>query len=228
MKRVLYPGSLLPLLFLILFLNFLDSSCAAPVNGDFSSGLTSWTTADLINSCFISPSQSVTADSGYALLETSGYGSGVKMVSLAQSFSFPVSSRSLFFDIGFWTQNDSDAGGNGSETFPDFFQVSWLDEDSGQSRRLLSLDRDGLWLSLDTMSVASLADGWFRIAVNAEELSGRSGSLYFDLSDQDDNRLSKAGVDNVRVQVVPLPATLFLLCPGLSVIFLWIRKRKGI
>lgn len=192
----------------------------AIVNGDFSDGLSGWTTADTDSSLNeTTPSASVGVVGGVAGLSTLGWDSGVISASLYQAQGLDPLAAWLWFDIGF-VRGEADLGGDG-QGFPDYFQVSWVDDDpSGDfDRAFVGVNVNGFFDPATFASVppGSFVGGLYRFRFNIAALAGRSGTLFFDLLEQDDSFFSSASVDNVRVEIgaAPLPTTWLLLLVGL-------------
>jgi hypothetical protein len=209
----------------LLIFPLLNVSQATLINGDFSSYLEGWITEDN----FVPPSISVSADSGYAALTTQGYPEGAALISLYQPFEIPTWAYTLSFDIGFKT-TEADTGGEGLD-FSDFVEVSYLD--NLDYTYLLGIDAAGTYDPNSFLSIALpqfVANGltWYHYTTNIADLRGRSVTLYFDLSDQDDTWLSMAYVDNVQINPVPEPpAAILVLGAGLAGLAGgFVRKRK--
>src|SRR5205814_1916690 len=98
--------------------------------------------------------------------------------------------------------------------FPDFVQASYVDATDGQF--------DRLFVDLNV-------NGVLRFTTPITTLAGRSGTLFFDLSDQDDGFFSTARIDNVvidvRITAVPEPGTWLLVESGLLGLRVLIGKR---
>jgi len=178
--------------------NLANVSHANLMNGDFSvvpdlEDLNGWESEEMdINYNFSSPSSSVSANSGYAVLETQGYLSEITLISLWQSIEIPDWAYTLSFDIGF-ERTDHDDGGFGSFTIPDFFEVSYWDySDPNFDQLLLGVDLNGpydpnTWANIDLPEHEADGINWYRFVADISDLGDRYGALYFDLSDQDDN-----------------------------------------
>jgi hypothetical protein len=199
---------------------------AGIINGDFSGELSGWSTMDCGVDCFI-PSASISANSdGQAVLATQGIASGVSLTSLYQSFSIPSSATTLSFDVGFW-RTDADAL-NPDESFGinDFLSISYLDNtgDTSYDRSLMAFNADGPYNALGTLT--PLSDGWYRFSILINDLANHSGTLYFDLNDQNDGFHSIAKVDNVILSssVPESSSTILLLGIGLLFILGFARK----
>jgi hypothetical protein len=189
------------------------------VNGNFSAGLAGWTTADTDASLVEgSPSASVAAVGGVAELDTQGFDSGIIRVSVNQPVLFDPTAVMLSFDLGF-RQGLADSGtGNG---FPDYLEAQYLDaSDPAYDRRFIAVDVNGFY-DPDTLldqSLPDLGNGLFRFAAPIADLAGRSGTLYFDLNEQDDLFHAQGRVDNVSIGLaqVPEPGTWLLMGLGLA------------
>jgi hypothetical protein len=213
---------------LLVFL-LLNVSHASLINGDFSSGLEGWVTEDDFSS---SPSLSVSAAHGYAILSTQGISDGAFLISLYQQISIPEWAYTLSFDIGFENVRADTGGSSGGFVIPDFMQVSYLDNlDNDFNRNFLAIDSTSPYdpdsleeLSLPSFSLYDLT--WYHFSAVISDLAGSSGTLYFDLWDGDDDWFSMAYVDNVRINPVPEPATILLLGAGLAGLGGFVRKKK--
>jgi hypothetical protein len=201
---------------------------AGIINGDFSGELSGWSTMDCGVDCFI-PSASISVNSdGQAVLATQGINSGVSLTSLYQSFSIPSSVTTLSMDVGFW-RTDADAL-NPDEPFgvSDFLSVSYLDDsgDTGYDRSLISFNSDGPYNA--SGALVPLSDGWYRLFIIINDLADRSGTLYFDLNDQNDGFQSVVKVDNVTLisDVPESSSTILLLGIGLLFILGFARKER--
>lgn len=189
------------------------------VNGDFSAGLAGWTTADTDLSLFeASPSASVAAVGGAAELDTQGFGSGIIRVSLNRPVLFDPRAVMLSFDLGFQRGLADSGTGNG---FPDYLEAQYLDAgDPAYDRRFIAVDLNGFY-DPDTLlgqSLPDLGNGLFRFSAQIGDLAGRSGTLYFDLNEQDDLFHAQGRVDNVSIglALVPEPGTWLLMGLGLA------------
>lgn|GEM_PF-2177767 len=212
---------------------FAGNSRADIINGDFSSGLDGWTTADNILTI---PSASVSVINEQAFLKTQGYNSEVTLISLFQTFTFPDYAYSLSFDIGFFLNGQdtgSDNGGNGHGFYDTVF-VSYMDQlDSAYNRSFLAMDSIGPFdpNTLVPLTLPHLGDGMYRFTVVlGSGFQNRTGTLYFDLYDDDDFSYSLVKVDNVQISgpptQIPEPLSLFLLGWGLLHLFLWVIFQK--
>jgi hypothetical protein len=194
---------------------------AAVMNGTFSAGLTGWTTADTDNNgTTVSPSASIAEQGGHAVLTTQGLASQVVVMSLAQDLNIPALATDLRFDIGL-ARGAADTPPAGA-SFPDFVQASYVDAtDATFDRAFVGLDVHGAFdpSTLAPLRLSALGSGLLRFTTAITTLAGRSGTLFFDLSDQDDGFFSMATVDNVRIEVgataIPEPGTWLLLGSGL-------------
>ncbi len=182
------------------------SANAVLVNGDFSAGLTGWTS--------LTDNGTVTTVGGEGILET-GTGTSLFSAELVQgddgSFGFatalslPADIVALEFDATF-----TDLGAEAEDAAPGLF-VDALD---------VSVF-DSLDFSLDlifTDVLTALSPGPDSISLNVSSLAGRDVAVFFTLRDEIDNRNSRVAIDNVQfVAAVPAPApgTVVLLTAGL-------------
>lgn len=183
-------------------------------NGDFSSGLANWNTSgDVI-------------DAGGAAQLTTTTGTSVFSASLIQgddgslSFSTPLTlgaaDNFLLFDVQF-----EDIGPDATEAigpFSDALGVSLLDADLSHPDLVFS-------------DVANLSAGTSQVLLDVSSLAGQDVGLYFDLTDENDGRDSRATIDNVvftefQPTSVPLPGTLLLLVAGLPLSRLACGKKR--
>ncbi|MBN1906149.1 MAG: PEP-CTERM sorting domain-containing protein [Deltaproteobacteria bacterium] len=245
MKRYIKNAGLL-----FLFVIFLSGSTFGDiVNGDFNEGLNDWTADQNMGEDLTGGY--VFSENGQAVLQTAGFSNGIYMVSLWQSFEIPDGATTLSFDFLFdykTSEDDfvldldgdgdvdeddlSDQNGDGVldgedvNTFPDWFQVSYLDDDASSSydRFFIGVDTAGFYddtfVDLPTGTINNLEDNWYRYTTTINDLAGSTGTLYFDLNDQNDGWYSRARVDNVVISTsaapVPEPATMLLLASGLA------------
>jgi len=117
--------------------------------------------------------------------------------------------------------------------FPDFLQASYVDNaDANFDRAFVGLDLNGAFnpSTFDPVNVLALGNGLFRFTTSITALAGRSGTLFFDLSDQDDGFFSTARVDNVAITVgttaAPAPATWLLCGSGVLGVLGLARQRR--
>jgi hypothetical protein len=200
---------------------------AVIMNGDFSNGLTDWTTEDLYSDFSSAmPSASISVVNGEAILDTQGYSSTtpfVEIVSLYQPVGIPADANKLKFEIDFG-QGRMDQGGNG-QGFPDFLEVAYYDDaDLAYDMFLLGVDSIGFYDPNDPLGPTPMPDGFdpmtglYLFSFDISSLAGRNGALYFDLVDNDDGYFSTGRVDNVWIGngAVPEPGTWLLLTAGLA------------
>jgi hypothetical protein len=224
LKAVLITG--------ILFFGLSPYSYGSIINGNFSNGLDGWTTDYLdlqYNSVPPTPGLETSVNgAGQAVLQTQGIGSGIGVVTLYQSFTFPVLASTLSFDIGF-QRLGTDTGGV-PETIPDFLWVYYLDNDQNMAAKsFVGADVNGFYDPNDSsiaLALMDLGNGLFRFSTGVQDLAGRSGTLYFDLYDQDDGFYSAARADNVTISTaVPEPGTWLFLVFGLAGLIMAGRKK---
>lgn len=113
----------------------------------------------------------------------------------------------------------------------DVLTVSFL-SDSGNLSPLFALNNSGYSIIDPSLTeVSALSNGYYHVKTNLSGLAGATNSaVYFDLLDEDDNRLSKVNVDNVDLTsgnqaVAPEPASMLLMGAGLAG-FGYLRKKK--
>lgn len=167
----------------------------------------------------------VNIDNGQAVLQTAGISNDIYMVSLWQAFDIPVETTTLSFDFLFEVESGDTDPGEGF-TFNDFFQVSYLDDESESfDRYFIDVDKDDFYDENFSVLSPSLfpinpENGLYQFTTFIGDIAGRSGILCFDLNDMNDGYFSEARVDNVIINTasapVPEPATMLLLASGLA------------
>jgi len=198
------------------WLGLVVALCAA-TGGGFT--IDTWTSSHLTREGVeVGPSPAVVESGGVWSLWTQGFESDIALVSIFQMVTFPDRAAYLSFDASFETEG-GDTGDGTDREFPDFVVLSFLDDSSpALDRALIGIDRDGPYdaATLEPVSGEVLPSGWLRFSREIAPLSGRSGVLYWDLSDQDDNSFSTARVRNVRIDAIPEPSALVLFAGGLG------------
>lgn len=228
----------------ILMLGFNSSAHALIPNGDFETGdLIGYRVqedlADVPSSIFVN---NVDDGSGNRVGEliTGFTASGVSTTSLINDFgSLPADVQDLFFDVKFFDVGEDNPPIFALESSPEFFALEVVDPDTlyvgigstdGLSGiNIFQLTSTGYFAAPGT-EVESLSNGFYRVKTNVSGLAPTDNSLFFDLYDGDDQRLSKVHVDNIDYSavdksVVPEPATMLLMSGGLLG-FGYLRKKK--
>jgi len=182
---------------------------AAP---DFSDG-SGWESSDDFSTL---PSSYVSRENGRAVLRTSGTTDGPFLVTLFQDVAFSSQAAALKFDLKF-DQVDDQTTGSG---FGDFFQVSFVGTNFQQTA-FIGVDAAGPYDPQTFLPRADTADslGWYHFSFDVTSLRDISGTLYFDLKDYKDGKLTTITLDDVIVTEtapVPEPAAMLLFGTGLA------------
>lgn len=173
-------------------------------------------------------------------LNTGFTSNGVSISSLINDFgALPADVQDLFFDVKFF-----DVGEDNPPVFfladsPEFLALEVLDldefsvgvgtPDGSLGNNIFKLTAFGYTAAPGT-EVESLSNGFYRVKTNVSGLAGEDRSLFMDLYDGDDQRLSKVHVDNIDLTaanqaVAPEPASMLLIGGGLMG-FGYLRKKK--
>ena len=169
---------------------------AVPTNGDFSSGLDSWTV--------IPPEvegTSITVEDGHAIFRENLDYSPISLES--QVFTLPAGSFELSFERIF----DFSGGSPGT----DAFTVSLFDSAYNQ---LFPYAPDVTWFySIDTAvgektnaTVTDIGSDWWRVTLNFSLSEETDVLLAFDFFSEDDDVTTTVSLDNVNVSTSGLPA----------------------
>lgn len=204
------------------------------VNGNFSGGLSGWTTEEFFSDPpgWTSTTRVSVNINGIAVLTTEGSVPGT-LISLNQGTGVIPSFSVLSFDFGFSGGNPNIEPDQYSDLgFPDFLQVYFLDsiDDSPDlNPGFVGIDPNGPY-DLNPLGLLTpiLNNDFllYHFSMDISGLAGREGILYFDLSNQDDGHDSLAFVDNVSITAaVPEPATFLLLGSGLAILLSFTRRR---
>jgi hypothetical protein len=186
------------------------------INGKFDHNLSGWT-ADEDGSN--TTSNVVINSNNQAVLSTAGFLTGPYLVSLWQSFVVPDLATTLSFDINFSNTSIDFVLDSTSGSFPDFFQASYVDDSDGYDAFFMGVDKNGFYDEdfnplLTPSPLVALENNWFRYTTSITNLVGRSGTLYFDLLDMDEDCYSTAKIDNVTITSAPVPEPSTLLLMG--------------
>jgi hypothetical protein len=184
---------------------------AVPTNGDFSSGLDSWTVE----------SGTVTDGGGYAFFEenSSFYSSLIN----EQPFTLPAGAFELSFELSM--------GYEGGPPNSDTFTVSLLDETLNP---LISYNPSVTWFyslepGFEPVTVATwgdIGDDWMRVTLNVSSFAGTNVLLAFDFISEADDVTTTVKLDNVNVLAIPAPAALLLGFIGTGLVSLLRRSGK--
>lgn len=184
---------------------------AAPVNGDFSAGLTGWDTAGDVSN---GGGRAVLAENPTAIMTT-----------LSQEFSIEAAATTLSFDylLG------AEPGGPTGSPFGDALQVSLLDP--GTLAPLLHSPgvSDYFYTSnlgteqYDPALVTVTGD---TVTLGLTPLGDVDALLAFDLLGGDDGMATIVQVDNVRLTVIPEPATFATLALTTGALAGYLRRRR--
>jgi hypothetical protein len=226
-----------------LMLSFTPAFALIP-NGDFETGdLTGYRVqedlADVPSSSLVSNVNDGTGNR-VGELNTGFSSNGVSISSLVNDFgTLPADVQDLFFDVKFFdvgTDNPPIFALADSPEFlalevldPDMFYVGIGTPDGLAGTNLFKLTASGYTAAPGT-EVEALSNGFYRVKTNVSGLAGSNRSLFMDLYDGDDQRLSKVHVDNIDLTaanqaVAPEPASMLLIGGGLMG-FGYLRKKK--
>lgn len=186
------------------------TAVAAPAlqNGDFSSGLGSWTVE----------SGAVSDGGGFALFEEDPV---FGMSSLVQEFGLPPGALELSFDVDM----SAVAGGDDFGCSPDAFTASLLDPltydplvSNPGFTDFYYLDNTGWEETIATVAGST-------VSLDVSPFAGQDVFLGFDLLGGDDGCLTSVSVDNVSVSVIPAPGALLLGMIGTGLVGFLRRAR---
>ncbi|TWJ32801.1 PEP-CTERM sorting domain-containing protein [Geobacter argillaceus] len=194
-------------------------AAAVPVSA--MNGLDGWTGSYLADSITPNTPTSITVSS--ASLYTQGINSGIFLTSISNDISFDATG-SLQFDLSLSIlPTPDDRGSSYDQTVRDFLNFSFLGS-------------DGSFAFLDSWNTSTLPGvsgtlNFGTITYDISTLRGSSGSLYFDLNDQDDGLYTKAVISKLafvpaQVAPVPEPSTIVLLAAGVCALGIRMRTRK--
>jgi hypothetical protein len=173
------------------------------VNGDFSSGLTGWTTTGPVSD-----------GGGFAVLEE---GTILMLTSLEQQFILPVGAKSLSFDYGLSSTPDGTSG----FPFADGLSASLLDPATLDP--ILSTPGFSDFFFEDRAGAQSFDPSLVSIVGNRVTLyltsvpDGTNALIVFDLLGGDDGFATQATIDNVAV-FIPAPGAGLLAMIGLPLL----------
>jgi hypothetical protein len=194
------------------------------INGYFSQGFASsgeagWF-ADQTTGEEVDDTSYVKIEEGQAVLSTPGVASNVDMISLWQWFEVPKLATTISFDVFFSNTPDSECSDDTDDSFPNYFQASYVDDNLDEYYAFfMGVDENGFYaegfnLLLTPSPLVALENNWFRYTTSITNLVGRSGTLYFDLLDMDEDCYSTAKIDNVTITSAPVPEPSTLLLMG--------------
>jgi hypothetical protein len=227
-----------------LMLSFTPAFALIP-NGDFETGdLTNYRVqedfADVPSSPLVKNVDDGTGNH-VGEINTGFTSTGVTTSSLISDFgTLPSDVQDLFFDVQFVDVGPDNPPIFALQSSPEFlvkddFSADILivaigNSDSTIGNNIFSLTSSGYSAAPGT-EVEALSNGYYRVKTNISGLAGTSNqAIFFDLNDNNDQRLSKVNVDNIDLveanqAVAPEPASMLLIGGGLMG-FGFLRKKK--
>lgn len=196
------------LLFILLFASFVSyekQAQAAFISPDDWSDLSTWTPSYNADSSITDVYYPTSLSPASAILSTQGINSGILMTSIEKSVTF-LEKGSIQFDLDFRTSETDAKGSDFSQSVSDFLVFSFISPGYDP----FELFR-GNPTNFSPIATCDISD-----------LIGMSGTLYFDLLDQDNATYTDTVISNLaftpaQSSPVPEPSTLTLLLGGAAI-----------
>ncbi|OGW35847.1 MAG: hypothetical protein A2X58_11165 [Nitrospirae bacterium GWC2_56_14] len=195
------------LLLAILLFTFSNASATPIMNGNFSDDLNGWTEEyDLGYTPPASVPYPAIVDAGKAVLSTQGYDTGIWLSSLYQELS-GFEPGTIQFSLGIKQIEDSSGPSDGDLYIDDYLNVSF-------------------GAAFASFNIGNDFSTPFSFTV-----TGDPGTLYFDLYDQDDGKITSFLIDDVTFSPfttpVPEPSTFALFAFALGALGVRVRASRS-